>query len=136
MVKSDGNYIFLRCAEIDWIEAQGDYVKFHYETRSCLVRMKLCSVTVTLDPAKFLRIHRSTMVNIDRIERITPHGDRHFAVVLRDGTRRRISKTYRGRVHAFSLAALTTMRLESHLLTAPLTQRSHQSEPTEAIAER
>ncbi len=69
-VKSNGSFIFLHCAEVEWIEAQGDYVKFHAGSKSCLVRMTMKALGRSIDPSRFLRIHRSTVVNLDRIEKI------------------------------------------------------------------
>jgi len=115
-VKSNGSFIFLHCAEVEWIEAQGDYVKFHAGSKSCLVRMTMKTLGRSIDPSRFLRIHRSTVVNLDRIEKISPVGDRQFAVVMRDGTRLRISNAYRAQVREFYRSMMTTVRSEAPVL--------------------
>ncbi len=117
-VKSEGSFIFLRFAEVDWIEAQGDYVKFHLGPKGCLVRMTMKVLERSIDPARFLRIHRSTFVNLDRIEKISPFRERHYAVVLRDGTRLRISGAYRSRVREIYLNALSTARFDEPAIAA------------------
>jgi two-component system, LytTR family, response regulator len=86
VVKSGGRVRFVRIDEIDWIEAAANYVKLHVGSESHLLRDSLGNLERKLDPQHFVRIHRSTIVNIDRIRELQPtfHGD--FAVILRDGT--------------------------------------------------
>jgi two-component system LytT family response regulator len=81
--------------EIDWVEAADNYVRIHAGSEGHLIRETLQSLEGRLDPAKFLRIHRSTIVNIDRIRELQPmfHGD--YAVRLRDGTELTLSRNYR-----------------------------------------
>jgi two-component system LytT family response regulator len=85
----------LRTDEIDWIEAQGKYASIHTRQDSHLVREGMNSFEAELDPKKFVRIHKSTIVNIDRIERIQPmfHGD--YRIILRNGTVLTVSRRYR-----------------------------------------
>ena len=106
MVKSGGSFIFLHVDEVEWIEAQGDYVKFHAGPRSCMVRMTMTALGASLDPKRFLRVHRSAAVNIDRIEKISPLQERAYEVVLRQGTRIRVSGAYRAKVREFYRSAL------------------------------
>ena len=100
-VRSGGRISFLRTEEIDWLEAQGDYVCLHSGTRKHLVRNKISSLEVQLGTASFVRIHRSIIVNIDRIRELQPltYGD--YAVVLADATRLTLSRSYRQRVLEF-----------------------------------
>ncbi len=99
VIKSGGRVFFLRVEEIDWIEAAGNYLKLHCAGEAHLLRETMNSLETRLDPAKFLRIHRSTMVNIERIQELQPwfHGD--YAVLLRDGTRLTLSRSYRQKLH-------------------------------------
>jgi two-component system LytT family response regulator len=78
---------FLRIDEIDWIEAEGNYVRLHAGAASYLLRETMKGIEAKLDPDRFIRIHRSTIVNSDRIKELQPlfHGE--YAVMLRDGTR-------------------------------------------------
>lgn len=98
VIKSAGRIILLRTDEIDWLEAADNYVRVHVGAESHLLRETLGALEVRLDPAKFLRIHRSTMVNIDRVKELQPwfHGD--YIVMLQDGSRLNLSRSYRDRV--------------------------------------
>jgi two-component system LytT family response regulator len=95
IVRSGGRIIFLRVEEIDWIEAADNYVCLHVGRESHLTRGTMASIEGRLDARKFLRIHRSTIVNLDRVRELAPlfHGD--YAVRLRDGTELVLSRNYR-----------------------------------------
>jgi two-component system LytT family response regulator len=95
MVKSGGRVVFLQTREIDWIEAAGNYVRVHTGQEAHLVHQGLAELAATLDPARFTRIHRSTIVNLDRVREMQPwfHGD--AILILRDGTKLTVSRTYR-----------------------------------------
>jgi two-component system LytT family response regulator len=95
VVRSAGRIVFLRVEEIDWIEAADNYVCLHVGRESHLLRGTMGSIEERLDPRKFLRIHRSTIVNLDRVRELAPlfHGD--YAVRLRDGTELVLSRGYR-----------------------------------------
>jgi two-component system, LytTR family, response regulator len=95
MVKSGGRVIFLRADEVDWIEAAGNYVKLHAGRDTHLLHEGLASLAARLDPASFARIHRSILVNLDRVREVQPwfHGD--AVAILRDGTKLSVSRTYR-----------------------------------------
>lgn len=87
VVKSSGRVFFVRVDDIDWIEAEGNYVRLHMGAQSHLLRETMKGMESVLDVAQFIRIHRSTIVNADRIRELQPlfHGE--YAVILRDGTR-------------------------------------------------
>lgn len=87
VVRSSGRVFFVRVDDIDWIEAEGNYVRLHMGTQSHLLRETMKGMESALDPSAFVRIHRSTIVNADRIRELQPlfHGE--YAVILRDGTR-------------------------------------------------
>jgi two-component system LytT family response regulator len=94
-VKDGERYLMLRADEVDWIEAAANYVRFHARDTSFLLRSTLAAVAGTLDPRRFARIHRSTIVNIDRVREVRPewHGD--FDVLLAGGQLLRMSRRYR-----------------------------------------
>ncbi len=92
--RSDGVQL-LRTSEIDWIEAQGVYVDIHVGRTSLLHRASLSDLERTLNPLEFTRIHRSTIVAIERVVRLEPHTHGEYVAVLTDGTRLRVSRTYR-----------------------------------------
>ncbi len=98
MVRNAGRITFVRVEEVDWIEAQGDYVCLHCQGKKHLVREKISDMENQLATDRFLRIHRSTIVSIPRIKEMQPlfHGE--YAVVLHDGTRLTMSRSFRDRV--------------------------------------
>jgi two-component system LytT family response regulator len=87
---------FVPVGEVDWLEADGKYVRLHAGGRTHLIRGTLAAAAERLDPAHFVRIHRSTVVNVARIREVQPWmGGDHLAI-LRDGTKLRVSRTFRG----------------------------------------
>jgi two-component system LytT family response regulator len=98
VVKSRGRIVFLRADEIDWIEAAGNYVRVHAGKEAHLMRETLGTLEERLDHGRFVRIHRSTIVNLDSVKELVPsfHGD--YVVRLRDGTELVLSRSFRGRV--------------------------------------
>ena len=97
LVKASGRVLFLKTDEIDWIEASGNYVRLHVGRESYLFRETMNAMEAKLDPAKFLRIHRSTLVNSDRIKEMQPWFSGEHVILLRDGTELRLSRGYRER---------------------------------------
>jgi len=94
-VKTSGRVIFIKTADIDWIEAADNYVNLHVGNESHLHRETLTALAERLPPKKFMRISRSTIVNVDRIKELQPlfHGE--YAVILRNGTTLTLSRSYR-----------------------------------------
>jgi two-component system LytT family response regulator len=97
VVKTVGRVFFLKTDEIDWIEAAGNYVKLHVGRESHMIRETMNGIETKLDPDKFIRIHRSTVVHIDRIKELHPMFSGDYAVMLRDGTELALSRNYRER---------------------------------------
>ena len=95
MLKSDGALHFIKSRDVIWIEAQGDFVKVQTLAKSQMVRETLQSMERKLDTAKFLRIHRSYLVNLEHVKRIETalYGD--YSVHMSDGTKLRLSRNYR-----------------------------------------
>jgi two-component system LytT family response regulator len=100
VVKSSGRIHFVRIADIDWCEAAGNYVCLHVGAQSHLVRETMSRLEAQLDPRQFVRIHRSTIVNFDRIEELRSSLNGEHAVVLRDGRRLTLSRGYRDALQA------------------------------------
>ena len=100
-VKEGGKILFLRTAEIDWIGAEGNYARLHVGKKSHLMRETMTSLETKLDPARFLRIHRSTIVNVDAISELEPLFQGDYVVILRDGTRLTSSRGYRSNLQEF-----------------------------------
>jgi two-component system LytT family response regulator len=101
VVKDNRQIVILGVDEIDWVESAGNYVRLHVGEEVHQMRSTLSALEGRLDPDLFLRIHRSIIVNVDRVKQITPwfHGD--SAVILRDGTRLNLSRSYRANVDRF-----------------------------------
>jgi two-component system LytT family response regulator len=97
VVKSVGRVFFLKINEIDWIEAAGNYLKLHAGRESHLIRETMNGIEAKLNPDKFLRIHRSTVVNIDSIKELHPMFSGDYSVILRNGTELTLSRNYRER---------------------------------------
>jgi two-component system, LytTR family, response regulator len=95
MIKSEGRIHFVRMAEIDWCEAAGNYVRVHAGTQRYLVRDTMSHLEAELDPQQFIRIHRSTIVNADRIQEMQSSFNGEYVVILRGGTRLTLSRSYR-----------------------------------------
>jgi two-component system LytT family response regulator len=106
LIKSSGEIFFLKAEEIDWIEAEGDYMKFHVAGRAHLMRETMARLEARLDPKRFIRIHRSTIVNIDRMRKLSPSFAGEYAVVLHDGTKLKLSRGYHERIATLLKASL------------------------------
>jgi two-component system LytT family response regulator len=94
-VKSEGITRFVRIKDIDWIEAAGVYVNLHVSGKGILHRASLNELGNNLDPAQFVRIHRSAVVNIECIVQMEQLSHGEFEVLLKGGSRLRVSRTYR-----------------------------------------
>ncbi len=95
VVKSGGRVFFLRTDEIDWIEAAGNYVRLHLAEDSHLFRETMNNMESRLDANHFVRIHRSRIVNTDRIKELQPWFNGEYVVVLQNGARLTLSRGYR-----------------------------------------
>jgi two-component system LytT family response regulator len=95
VIRGVGRILFVAAADVDWIEAAGNYVRLHAGKESHLLRETMNSLETRLDPRIFARIHRSTIVNVGRIRELHHifHGD--YSVLLKDGTRLTLSRGYR-----------------------------------------
>ena len=95
VIKSGGRVFFVRADEIDWIEAAGNYVKLHVGSESHLFRETMNALEARLDPDVFYRIHRSHIVNIERVKELQPWFNGEYVVFLKSGTRLTLSRGYR-----------------------------------------
>ena len=99
-VKVDGVLRIVRTADVDWLETDGNYMRLHVGGASHLIRMTAAAIEPQLDPRAFIRIHRRYIVNVDRIVEVQPWFAGDAIVVLRNGAKLRLSRTYRERLHA------------------------------------
>jgi two-component system, LytTR family, response regulator len=97
-VRRGNEFTFIQVADVDWIEGLGDYAGLHVGGRTHLVREPLTVLEARLDPTQFVRVHRSTIVQVERIVRVEPSANRDAVVTLRDGKTLRVSRTYRSRL--------------------------------------
>jgi two-component system, LytTR family, response regulator len=100
LIKGGGRVLVIPAEEVDWIGAAGDYVRLHAGSRTHLLRDRISVLAEQLDPAVFARIHRSTIVNVERIRELQPYGNGDYVVVLKDGTSLKLSRGYREQVEA------------------------------------
>ena len=95
VVKSGGRVFFLRTDQIDWIEAAGNYVRLHLGDESHLFRETMNRMEARLDGRRFVRIHRSRIVNTERVKELQPWFNGEHVVILQNGTRLTLSRGYR-----------------------------------------
>jgi two-component system LytT family response regulator len=95
VVKSSGRIYFVRTADIDWCEAAGNYISLHVGQQCHLIRETMNRLETQLDPSHFVRIHRSTIVNVERIQELRSSFNGEHVVLLRNGTRLALSRGYR-----------------------------------------
>ena len=93
-MKDHDRFILLKLEEVDWIHSAANYTELHSGSRSFLVRMTMRDLEEKLDPEQFVRIHRLTIVNVDRVAEIRPEFHGEFQVVIQDGTQLRLSRRY------------------------------------------
>ncbi len=95
VIKSGGRIYFLKTEEIDWVEGAGDYLTLHSGSQAHLIRETMGNLHAKLDPQKFLRVHRSTIVNIERIKDILPLYKGDYVITLTSGVSLKASRGYR-----------------------------------------
>ena len=100
VVKTGGRVFFLNTDEIDWIEAEGNYVSVHTGKKAYLLRETISSLESQLDPKEFVRIHRSAVVRLDRIRELQPWSHGEYHVILNDGTQLTLSRSYREKLQS------------------------------------
>ncbi|HVG35502.1 MAG TPA: LytTR family DNA-binding domain-containing protein [Pyrinomonadaceae bacterium] len=98
MIKLGGRVVFINAAEVDWIAADNYYIKLHVGGKSHLLRISMNELEEKLDPEKFLRIHRSTIINFDRVKELHQNPNGEYVVVLKNGTELKLSRSRRERL--------------------------------------
>jgi two-component system LytT family response regulator len=100
LVKTGGRFVFIKIDQIDWVETAGNYLRLHCGSEEHLIRETMTGLEAKLDPDRFLRIHRFTLVNVERIKQVEPffHGD--YVVTLESGKELTLSASYRDRLLA------------------------------------
>jgi two-component system LytT family response regulator len=112
VVRTGGKLIFVRTEDVDWMDAAGNYVRLHSGGRPYLVRETMKSIEARLNPEQFVRVHRSAIVNIDRVASLEPYFHGEYVVIMRDGAKLTSSRSHSGRLRALLKAERNT-RCES-----------------------
>ena len=99
-VRNNGRVVFVKVDEIDWIEASDNYVCLHCGKETHVLRETMGQLESRLDPARFLRVHRSAIVNLDRIRELHPWFRGDYRVILRDGTELTLTKSHREKLES------------------------------------
>lgn len=97
-LKSGGKVVFLHVDDIDWLEAAANYVKVHAGAESHSIRATMTTFEAQLDPSQFIRIHRSVIVNVEKIREVQPCKSGEFIVILRNGKELSLSRSFRDRM--------------------------------------
>ena len=95
IIKSSGKVVFLKSGEIDWIEAEGNYLRLHVGKDSYLQRGTMNSVQERLDPKRFVRIHRSTIVNVEKVKELRPWPTGEYVVLMHNGKELTLSRGFK-----------------------------------------
>ena len=98
IVRSGAKIGFVEVGDIDWVQSEGNYLRLHTGKTSHLVRETLAGLEIRLDPKQFVRIHRSTIVNVRAVKQLESLFQGEYALILQDGTKLTSSKTYRRRL--------------------------------------
>jgi two-component system LytT family response regulator len=98
VVRAGSKLSFVRASDVDWIDVADNYVRLHVSGREHLVRDTLKSVESQLDPGIFVRVHRSIIINLDRIESVEPHFHGEYVVTMKDGAKLTTSRSYSERL--------------------------------------
>jgi two-component system LytT family response regulator len=97
-VKLGGRVIFVKPADVDWIEADNYYIKLHVGDKNYLLRLSMKELEERLDPKSFWRIHRSAIINLERVKELRQHPNGEYAAILKDGTELKLSRGRRERL--------------------------------------
>jgi two-component system LytT family response regulator len=95
LVKHGSHHVFVKLAAIQWVEAEDNYVRLHVEGTSHLLRQTLSGMLAKLDTRRFRRIHRSAIVNLDFVQELSPWSSGDYLVLMKDGTKLTLSRTFR-----------------------------------------
>jgi Response regulator of the LytR/AlgR family len=99
-VKRDGRVNFVRIDDIDWVEANGDLVRVHAGKDAHVIRETMLQIEAKLPPERFMRVHRSIIVNTERVREVQPWFKGDYVLIMHDGTKLRSGRTYRQSVQA------------------------------------
>lgn len=99
--KDGSKVVMLDAQEIEWIDAAGDYMCIHASGKTHIIRETMKALQTRLDPVRFQRIHRSAIVNIDRVKELHPHSNGEYFIILDNGAELKLSRSYKDVVARF-----------------------------------
>jgi len=99
VIKMNGHVFFVKTNDIDWLEAEGNYVRLHAGKESYLLRDTISALEGQLDTKRFVRVHRSAIVNVDRIQELQAWFHGEYRIILREGVQLTLSRSYREKLH-------------------------------------
>ncbi|HET9697556.1 MAG TPA: LytTR family DNA-binding domain-containing protein [Terriglobales bacterium] len=114
VIKSGGRVVFLKSEEIDWVEAAANYVRIHTGSEEYLMRETMNAFEAKLDSRRFMRIHRSIIVNLEKIRELQPCNNGEYIVVLRTGKELSLSRSFRDRIQDYLRRSPTFLRGSSN----------------------
>ncbi len=100
-IKDGGETTLVPTADIDWVDAAGDYMCIHANDETHVMRITMKELEEQLDPANFQRVHRSTIVNLDRVTKVCSHMNGEFHLILNNGAAIKMSRSYKEKVKHF-----------------------------------
>jgi two-component system LytT family response regulator len=100
LIRDTRDLYFVRADDVDWAEAQGNYVRLHAAGKHHMLRRSFSEFEASLDPRRFARIHRSTIVNLEKVDRLTPQGHGEYTLTLRNGAKLTTSRTYAAKLQS------------------------------------
>ncbi len=100
-IKDTGDITLVPVVDIEWVDAAGDYMCLHAGSETHIMRITMKQLESQLDPALFQRVHRSTLVNLDRVEKICSHINGEYHLLLKGGERVKMSRTYKDKIQRF-----------------------------------
>ena len=100
LIRDTRDLYFVRAEDVEWADAQGNYVRLHAGGKSHMLRRSFSDFEASLDPHRFVRIHRSTIVNLEQVSRLAPQGHGEYVITLRNGARLNTSRTYAAKLQA------------------------------------
>ncbi|HWR16941.1 MAG TPA: LytTR family DNA-binding domain-containing protein [Terriglobales bacterium] len=118
VIKTGGRVVFLKSEEIDWVEAAANYVRIHTGHDEYLMRETMNAFEAKLDRRRFMRIHRSIIVNLEKIKELQPCNNGEYIVVLRTGKELSLSRSFRDRIQDYLRRSPTFLRGSSMQSTA------------------
>jgi two-component system LytT family response regulator len=100
-IRDGGETTLVPAKDIDWVDAAGDYMCLHAGGSIHVMRITMKELENLLDPARFQRVHRSTVVNLERVEKVCAHMNGEYHLILTNGSRIKMSRTYKDKVQHF-----------------------------------